>query len=75
MTIVMHLRFADVVRDDHESVATAIVTVEERLRRLIPERCGAGSCANQARYTSGMCSICDMQFGDGTAKRYIDLDG
>jgi hypothetical protein len=72
LTIVMQLRFADAVKGNEADVARAAKVVEEQLRRLIPERCGAEPCTNQARYTSGMCGICDMRFGDGTATRYID---
>jgi hypothetical protein len=73
ITVVMQLRFPDAVKGNEEDVAKAIEVVEQQLRRHFLEGCNTEGCDNEARYTSELCSICDMMHNEGRGRRKIDL--
>jgi hypothetical protein len=45
------------------------VPLQEVLRVIKSLTCKTDGCTNEARYSSGMCSICDMVHNDGQGKR------
>jgi len=46
-----------------------VIKLSDALDVIRSLECGHGPCGNEARYSSGYCGICDIEFNDGKGKR------
>ena len=57
------------IASSFESDAGAVIKLGELFEILRSLECKSEPCTNEARYSSGYCGICDIQFNDGAGKR------